>query len=83
MLPTAWLTDQVTKVPEGRLRTENCCVPEGATDAVAGLTLAPGPLGAGMAGATKMVALAALVGSARLVAEIVTKVSTLTEPGAV
>ena len=39
MLPTAELRDQVTLSPDGRFRTENCFVPEGATVAVAGLTL--------------------------------------------
>ena len=39
MLPTAGLTDQTTLAPEGRFRTENCCVPEGATVDVPGLTL--------------------------------------------
>lgn len=29
----------MTAVPEGRFRTENCCVPAGAKVAVAGLTL--------------------------------------------
>ena len=33
------LTDQAMPTPEGRLRTENCLVPDGATVAVAGLTL--------------------------------------------
>jgi hypothetical protein len=42
MLPVVGLTDQVTLAPEGRFRTENCCVPEGATLAVAGLTLVGG-----------------------------------------
>jgi hypothetical protein len=42
MLPSAGLTDQLTLAPEGRLRTANCLVPEGATVAVAGLTLAAG-----------------------------------------
>ena len=41
MLP-AGLADQVAVTPEGRLRTENCWVPEGATVAVAGLTLGVG-----------------------------------------
>ena len=45
MLPTGWLTDQVTVAPEGRLRIENCCVPERATVAVAGLTLDGGAEG--------------------------------------
>ena len=39
MYPTAGLTDQTTLAPEGRFRTENCWVAEGATAAVAGLTL--------------------------------------------
>jgi hypothetical protein len=39
MLPFAGLTAQVTLTPEGKLLTENCCVPEGATVAVPGLTL--------------------------------------------
>ena len=42
MLPFKGPTDQVTVAPEGRLRIENCCVPEGATVAVAGLTLGAG-----------------------------------------
>ena len=42
ILPEAGLTDQVTVTPEGGLRTENCRVPEGATVAVAGLTLDAG-----------------------------------------
>jgi hypothetical protein len=42
MLPFRGLTDQAAVTPEGRLRTENCCVPEGATVAVAGLTLGVG-----------------------------------------
>jgi hypothetical protein len=42
MLPVTGLTDQVTLTPEGRFRTENCCVPEGATVAVAGVTLGAG-----------------------------------------
>jgi len=42
MLPVAWLIDQVMVSPEGRFRTENCFVPEGATVAVAGLTLGVG-----------------------------------------
>jgi hypothetical protein len=84
MLPTGGLSDQVTLVLKGRLRTENCCVPEGATDAVVGLTLVAVELGGGVGvgGPIKMVALAALTGSAKLVAEIVTRVSTPTEPGA-
>jgi len=39
MFPTAGLTDQATLAPEGRFRTENCWVAEGATVAVVGLTL--------------------------------------------
>ena len=42
MVPVAGLTDQVTVSPEGRFRTENCLVPDGATVAVAGLTLGVG-----------------------------------------
>jgi hypothetical protein len=43
MLPVVvGLMDQVTVSPEGRLRTENCFVPAGATVAVAGLTLGVG-----------------------------------------
>ena len=42
MLPVAWLMDQVMVAPEGRFRTENCCVPEGAMVAVAGVTLGVG-----------------------------------------
>jgi hypothetical protein len=42
MLPVVGLTDQLTLTPDGRFRTENCFVPEGATDAVAGLTLVGG-----------------------------------------
>jgi hypothetical protein len=42
MLPVAGLMDQVTVSPVGRFRTENCLVPEGATVAVAGLTLGAG-----------------------------------------
>ncbi len=57
---------------------ENCWVPDGATLAVAGLRL----LGVGLAGSTNTVALAACVGSATLVAEIVTNVSPLIELGA-
>jgi hypothetical protein len=41
MLP-AGLADQVGVTPEGRLRTANCFVPEGATIAVAGVTLGVG-----------------------------------------
>jgi hypothetical protein len=39
MLPLLGLIDQLTLTPDGRFSTENCFVPEGATDAVAGLTL--------------------------------------------
>jgi hypothetical protein len=39
MLPFRGLTDQVAVTPEGRFRTENCCVAAGAMVAVAGLTL--------------------------------------------
>jgi hypothetical protein len=79
MLPVAGLADQVALTLEGRLRTENCWIPEGATLTVAGLTLVGVPTTGGgveveMAGPSKMVALAALAGLARLVAEIVTKV---------
>jgi hypothetical protein len=42
MLPTEELMDQVTLSPEGRFTTENCFVPDGATVAVAGLTLGVG-----------------------------------------
>jgi len=42
MLPFTGLIDQVMVAPDGRLRTENCCVPEGATVAVVGLTLGVG-----------------------------------------
>jgi hypothetical protein len=42
MVPTAGLADQVTLAPEGRFTTENCSVPDGATVAVAGLTLVAG-----------------------------------------
>ena len=42
MLPVLPLTDQATVAPEGRLRTENCLVPAGATVAVVGLTLVGG-----------------------------------------
>ncbi len=35
----AELSDQATVVPDGRFTIENCCVPEGATVTVAGLTL--------------------------------------------
>ena len=42
MLPVAGLIDQVAVSPEGRFVTENCLVPEGATVAVAGLTLGVG-----------------------------------------
>ena len=42
MLPVAELSDQVTLSPEGRFTTENCLVAEGATVAVAGLTLGGG-----------------------------------------
>jgi hypothetical protein len=43
MLPVVvGLMDQVTVSPEGRLRTENCLVPAGATVAVAGVTLGVG-----------------------------------------
>ena len=42
MLPTAELMDQVTPSPDGRFTTENCLVVEGATVAVAGLTLGGG-----------------------------------------
>ncbi len=38
MLPVAGLSDQPTVVPDGRFRTENWYVPEGATVTVAGLT---------------------------------------------
>jgi hypothetical protein len=87
MVPSAEPIDQVTPALEGRFKTENCWVPEGTTLAVAGLTLVGVPTTGGgveveMAGPSKMVALAALAGLARLVAEIVTKVSTLTELGA-
>ena len=50
MLPVVPLTDQVTVAPEGRLRTENCLVPAGATVPVAGLTL----VGAGEAVTVKV-----------------------------
>jgi hypothetical protein len=39
MLPVIGLSDQTTVTPEARFCTENCFVPEGATVAVAGLTL--------------------------------------------
>ena len=42
MLPVTGLIDQVAVTPEGRLRTENCCVAAGATVAVAGLTMGVG-----------------------------------------
>lgn len=42
MVPVAGLIDQVTVSPEGKFTTENCLVPEGATVAVAGLTLGVG-----------------------------------------
>jgi hypothetical protein len=42
MLPVAGLIDQVVVSPEGRFTTENCLVPEGASAAVAGLTLGVG-----------------------------------------
>ena len=40
--PVAGLTDHATVTPEGRFCTENCCVPEGATVTVAGITLGDG-----------------------------------------
>jgi hypothetical protein len=93
MLPTTGLSVQATLVPKGTFRTENCWVPEGATLALAGLTLlavgltggeVPPPVGDEfvMAGPTKMVALTDLVASATLVAKIVTRVSALIERGA-
>jgi hypothetical protein len=91
MLPTGGLTDQRMPVSKGAFRTENCWTPEGATVAVAGLTLLDvglgccGPVGAvevPTTGATKMVALAVAAGLARLDAEIVTRVSAATELGA-
>ena len=42
MLPVAGLIDQATVSPEGRFTTENCLVSDGATVAVAGLTLVAG-----------------------------------------
>jgi hypothetical protein len=42
MPPVVGLTDHATVAPEGRFCTENCCVPEGATVAVAGVTLGAG-----------------------------------------
>jgi hypothetical protein len=42
MLPVDGLIDHATAVPDGRFLTENCWVPEGATVAVAGLTLVGG-----------------------------------------
>jgi hypothetical protein len=77
-------------VSKGAFRTENCWNPEGAKVAVAGLTLLDVGLGCcGLvgavevsAGATKIVALAVAAGLARLVAEIVTRVSAATELGA-
>jgi hypothetical protein len=42
MVPTAGLADQVTLAPDGKFMTENCSVPDGATVAVAGLTLVTG-----------------------------------------
>ena len=42
MLPKEALSDHVMLSPEGRFRTENCLDPEGATVAVAGLTLGVG-----------------------------------------
>jgi len=42
MLPVAGLIDHLTVVPEGKFCTVNCCVPEGATVTVAGLTLGDG-----------------------------------------
>jgi hypothetical protein len=85
MLPSEGLIDQVAAAPMGRFLTANCWVPEGAKVADAGVTLGmPTPgVGFDMLGPTKTVALAFLAGSARLTAEIVTKVSELTEPGAV
>ena len=92
MLPSKGLTDQVTALSKGTFRTENCWIPEGATVAVAGLTLDPeleggwdptvGAPGLVREGPTKMLALADLVGSAMLVAEIVTRVSAFIELGA-
>jgi hypothetical protein len=46
MLPVAGPTAQATLAPEGKFVTENCWVPEGATAAVAGLTLVVGAVGA-------------------------------------
>src|SRR5271168_3705174 len=42
MLPAAGLSDQVTPVPAGKLRTENCWAFPGDTVAVEGLTLGAG-----------------------------------------
>lgn len=39
MVPVAGLIDQVVESPDGKLTTENCLVPEGASVAVDGLTL--------------------------------------------
>src|SRR5271154_586884 len=55
MLPVVGLTDHVTPAPEGRFSTENCSVREGATLAVAGVTL----VGAGGGGEARRVRLAA------------------------
>jgi hypothetical protein len=92
MLPTGGLSDHVTLVSKGTFVTENCWVPEGATLAFAGVTLVVVGLTGGedppvgdegvTTGPTKTVTLTDLLGSATLVAEIVTSWSTATERGA-
>jgi hypothetical protein len=42
MVPRGGLSIHVTLAPDGRFTTENCSVPDGATVAVAGLTLVGG-----------------------------------------
>ena len=78
MLPVLPLTDQATVAPEGRLRTENCLVPAGATVAVAGLTL----VGEGEA-VTAKVAVPRTAWVEEFLAVTVTVVWEATVPGAV
>jgi hypothetical protein len=84
MLPVAPLTDHATVTPDGRLRTENCVVPAGATVAVVGLTLVAGEAG-GLTDdfARLIVEVDFLVGSATLVAVIVTALAAGILSGAV
>ncbi len=88
MVPVLGLMTQPAVTPEGKFRTENCCVPEAESDTVAGLTLTDAEGGGAGAVATEeaarlMVAVAFAVPSAALVAVIVMLCAALIVVGAV